>query len=86
MTALRCPQLIKMNTKPIKWQEIKQLAVNMLNILQVVVGRADPFQNGSCERNDEVRDDNIFGGFNISYSDMVRYQKRREFINKEKEM
>jgi len=52
----------------------------------VVVGRADPFQNGSCERNDEVRDDNIFGEFNISYSDMVRYQKRREFINKEKEM
>ena len=86
MTALRYPQLIKMNTKPIKGQEIKQLTVNMLNILQVIIGRADPFQNGSCEKNDEVKDGNIFGGLNISYSGMVRYQKSRDFISKEKEM
>ena len=54
----------------------------MLNILQVIIGRADPFQNGSCEKNDEVKDGNIFGGLNISYSGMVRYQKIRDFISK----
>lgn len=75
-----------MKIKPIKGQEIKQLTVNMLNILQVIIGRADPFQNGSCEKNDEVKDNNIFGGLNISYSDMVMYQKKRDFLSKEKEM
>jgi len=49
----------------------------MLNILQVVIGRLDPFANGSCETQDNLSDDNIFGDFNISYSDMVRYQKGR---------
>lgn len=47
----------------------------MLNILQVIIGRLDPFANGSCETKDNLGDDNIFGGFNISYSVMVRYQK-----------
>ena len=45
----------------------------LLTILQVVVGRLDPFANGSCETKDNLRHDNIFSGFNISYTDMVRY-------------
>ena len=48
--------------------------------LQVVVGRLDPFENGSCETKDYLQDDNIFGGFNVSYSDMVRYMKCKCFL------
>lgn len=67
-------------------ESARNLTVMSKIILQVVIGRLDPFENGSCETKDHLRDDNIFSGFNISYSDMVRYRNRKESINKEIEM
>lgn len=48
----------------------------LTSILQVVIGRLDPFANGSCEPRDNLIDDNIFLRYNVSYGDMVRYQTK----------
>ena len=40
------------------------------------IGRLDPFANQSCEPRDNLVDNNIFRRFNVSYSDLVRYQTK----------
>ena len=41
-------------------------------VLQIVMGRLDPFGNKSCEEKSTVDNDSIFSRYNASYSEMVR--------------